>query len=82
MDEDYAAARATLQNQLANVICHIRVARARMDAEAFDGYLSAIEMDEDAAQDFLDSDGTIEGMTARMWMYFESPLKPRLANAA
>ena len=78
----YAAAAATLRKELASVISHMHEYRAKMDADEFKRYLRSIGMDEAAAQDFLASDGAIESMTSRMWVYFDSPLKPWAIDAA
>ncbi len=82
MDDYETVARATLQYELDSVISHMREAHATRDADAYKRYLRGISMDDAAAQDFIASDGTIESMTPRMWVYFESPLRPSTANVA
>ncbi len=77
----YAGAEETLRKDLASVISHMRAAHAKMSADEFKSHLAGIGMDEGAAQDFLASDGAIESMTSRMWVYFDSPLKPWVIDA-
>ncbi len=65
-----------VKDELAGVIESLHQAQRSMTAEEFRGYMRGIELDEAAARDFLASDGSVESMTDRMWVYFESSLSP------
>jgi hypothetical protein len=69
-----AALKKKLQDELLVVRASIRDAYTRMTQEGFKTYVrDGLEMDEATATDILEWDGSIEGMTDRMRVYFEAP---------
>lgn len=80
--EYMAKERHEVERILRSVIEGMREKQAEMTPEEFSEHLSRIGFDEVAAADFIASDGTLESMTEQMWVYFESPLKPRKLQTA
>lgn len=79
----YAHESANLRFQIVRLRNGIRSARARMADDEFKAYMVyGLQMDEASVNDFLASDGSIESMTDRMWLFFISPLSPRTALSA
>jgi hypothetical protein len=82
IDEYYPGAAARVKSELLWIMFQLHKAQKQMTPKEFTGYLWRRGMAEADAEDFLASDGSIERMTDRMWIYFESPLKPHKVLSA